>query len=259
MPHAVHGVSCASRLFVGTPNAAHAALKWSMSEVTAAVPNMVRRQWALGNTTLQRHEILQELMPVVGTVTRQDGLQSVVELLGALPGPASGLRNALLYVTTAHESIVSVKQLANAMGCSRATLWKHWRKAAIDASAMRLEDFLDGIVLVRAVTVKRSGVSWGAVARSLSVSEETLSRTLRRLAGTRRCHLTSEPASAVIARFEDRIRATFAIRSTVNEGRYVARSLMRLCGRSNFAILAPRPTPLESRQVHRESQVEDVT
>jgi AcrR family transcriptional regulator len=76
----------------------------------------------------------------------------------------------------------SVSELAEALGCNRRTLWRHWRLAIGAGVILRLEDVLDWILLLHAAGHKSLGRSWSQVASELQVHPHTLARAAARLA-----------------------------------------------------------------------------
>lgn len=156
------------------------------------------------------HEAAYELIPAVRRASSRHVLHSVAATVRSLPGLAPLLRDALLYVATSQEVVSSIKQVAVLMRCSRGTLWHHWTRAARADAPMRLEDYLDWMILIRAVVCKQSGATWGAVARRLGVREQTLARTFRRLAGEKPSPVTSAVSKQVAVQFHQQLIATFS-------------------------------------------------
>lgn len=156
------------------------------------------------------HQTTLELLRAVGRARTRDLLHSVASIVASLPNLPPLLREALLYVATSHEVVSSVKQLATFMRCNRATLCHHWTKTARVNSPMRLEDYLNWVVLMRAVTYKNSGSTWGGVAHRLGLHEQTLSRVLGRLAAEKPSHVTSSSVNRITMLFREQLVVTFS-------------------------------------------------
>lgn len=84
---------------------------------------------------------------------------------------ASALRVAL----AAAKPIRTCARLARACGCSRITLWRHWR----DSGAREIctpNAMLDAIALARAHRIHQGGVAWHRAAVELGIDQRTLDR-----------------------------------------------------------------------------------
>ncbi|MFW6089173.1 MAG: hypothetical protein ACODAB_05435 [Gemmatimonadota bacterium] len=101
------------------------------------------------------------------------------------------LQRALVQASMANPPVSSVQKLASVVGCSPDTLQHHWRATGA-ADHLRLKDALSWILLLRACVTKCEARSWSHVAKALSVSERTLSRTAKRLTGMQLARLAAD-------------------------------------------------------------------
>ena len=108
-----------------------------------------------------------------------------------LPHP---LRRALQMAATERKPIRSISELARRVGCGRSTLERQWRLIARDDTRWRLEDFLAGGLLIRALELKTPTRSWCSVADEHGTFTSTISRIARRLALASLRELESHPA-----------------------------------------------------------------
>lgn len=115
------------------------------------------------------------------------------------------LRQALAQACQCEVPVRSVGALARMAGRDRSTMWRHWREAIDGGVAVRLEDALHWLVLLRAVCRKTPDRAWVAVARDLGVHEHTLARSARRLAGRSLCDLGASSLPALSATFATKV------------------------------------------------------
>ena len=126
---------------------------------------------------------------------------STVEQCDHLPPK---LREALALVCRSWPPMRSVAQLARAVHRDRSTLWEHWTAVVGRGDDHpRLEDFLGWAILLRAAALKAPGITWQAVGEALSVHEQRIGRTARRLAGVSLRELESLGRSAILRQFVD--------------------------------------------------------
>lgn len=101
------------------------------------------------------------------------------------------LRRALDVAIAANPPIRSITALCSHVPCSRSALWASWRSQTCQ---LRLEDFVDWLVLLDGVAQHASGLTWLDVSTALEVHEHTLQRMARRLAGASLSELASYPS-----------------------------------------------------------------
>lgn len=89
------------------------------------------------------------------------------------------VRRIVSLVTETTPPISSVQRLADLVGLDRRTLWAEWREV-FGEGFMPLSDLLRWIMLIRAVPMRQSGMSWRAVGKAIGVHEDTLFRIGRR-------------------------------------------------------------------------------
>jgi len=107
------------------------------------------------------------------------------------------LREALAMACTSVRPVTTVSELGALIGRDRRTVWRLWRQHNPGENAIRLEDVLHWLILLRAVLHKERDLSWHSVARTLDVHEQTLARLAQSLAGTNLGRLTFQGPFAV--------------------------------------------------------------
>ncbi|HEX6938825.1 MAG TPA: hypothetical protein VF158_05395 [Longimicrobiales bacterium] len=125
-----------------------------------------------------------------------------VQRLEAMPPE---LRAALVHVCRNPQPVRTIARLAMLVGCHRSTLWHQWRRAVGSNCPVRLEDCLDWALLFHAVRRKTRGSRWIHVAAELRISEKTLARLARRLAGLSLRELGAAGFHAIVERFRERV------------------------------------------------------
>jgi CheY-like chemotaxis protein len=110
------------------------------------------------------------------------------------------LRLALMHALLRPTPISSIKELAAEVGCERRTLPRSW-ELYFDVRSGRLIDFLDWITLLYATSRKTSRRSWTLVSRDVGVTEDTLTRSVRRLVGLSLSELSVHGQPIVLAQF----------------------------------------------------------
>lgn len=122
----------------------------------------------------------------------------------------AALREALAAAVRGPRPPTRVTQLAALAFCDRTTLWKYWRAAVREGSALLPGEFVGWVLLLHATLRKRPGRSWGAVAGELGIHEHTLGRLAQRLAGsTLRVLAEEEGRNAFLARFGREVAGAF--------------------------------------------------
>jgi hypothetical protein len=120
------------------------------------------------------------------------GLHRIAARLVDMRGLTPTVRAALERACIGELPSTTVRALAQAMRVDRRTLWRGWRAStraaappasADEQPALRLEDVLDWVLLLRALGVRQRGRAWRDVAAELGVHEHTLARLARRLTG----------------------------------------------------------------------------
>lgn len=111
------------------------------------------------------------------------------------------LRVALVHALLRPTPICSIKELAAESGCDRRTLPRVW-ELVFGPDRAHLIDFLDWILLLFATGRKTAKRSWVLVAKDIGITEDTLSRSARRLVGLSLSELT-KGQPIVLARFRN--------------------------------------------------------
>jgi AraC-like DNA-binding protein/predicted nucleic acid-binding protein len=133
-------------------------------------------------------EIEQRLYPAVARVRATRSVACVADVLDRAERLPARLRGALRDACLSQHPPRSVCRLAATAGCHRSTLWLQWRQAVAEQAgegrpALRLEDFLDWLLLLSAVERKAPRLKWAEVAQDVGVHEHTMARLARRLTG----------------------------------------------------------------------------
>lgn len=125
-------------------------------------------------------EVKTSLVPTIERIQSTVYLRQVEARLRGARDISPQLRAALCHACQSPDPIISVTSLAGRVHCDRSTLYRGWGRIWCDGE-VTLDQFLDWVLLLRAIPRKRAGQTWGRLARGLSVSERTLSRTMQRI------------------------------------------------------------------------------
>jgi hypothetical protein len=146
------------------------------------------------------NDVERELHPLLCAMRARfvlDRAADVLEASAVLPTP---LRAVLAFACRAERPIHSVSELSSLLGRNRKTLWRYWNSVNGAMTSLRLEDFLDWILVIHAAHRKTGSRSWAQVATALGTHEHTLARMLTRLTATK---LGDVRCGALEARFVD--------------------------------------------------------
>jgi hypothetical protein len=150
------------------------------------------------------HEVERGLPAAVERAAATSPLERIRRSVEALERLPPRLKRGLVAALTAARPLLRVEEVAKAAGCDRRTLWRELRQLS---PALRLQDLLDWIVLMRLGMMKVPGRKWSAIAGELGIHEHSIGRMIHRLTGmTQRRFTTSGPAVAVEL-FEARVLA----------------------------------------------------
>lgn len=103
----------------------------------------------------------------------------------------------------------TVQHLARLVNAHPSTIRRHWGRGVNSHGIQRVKDLLDWLVLLRAVWVKRPGLSWRSVAQDVGTHESTLRRRAQRLAGDTLGSLLSLGAERLLERFTETLEESF--------------------------------------------------
>ena len=103
----------------------------------------------------------------------------------------------------------TVRHLARLIHADPSTIRRHWRRGVNSRGIQRVKDLLDWLVLLRAVSLKGSGLSWRLVSEGIGAHESTLRRRAERLAGDTLGSLGSLGADRLLECFTETLRESF--------------------------------------------------
>lgn len=126
-------------------------------------------------------EIETRLCPIVRRAREESTLRRIAKRLRETSALHESLRRGLAEACVCEPPVLAVHDLAALVGCDRRTLSRYWHSAAGRHSALRLEDVLHWLLLLRAVARKDSKRAWSAIAAELGIHEHTLARLARKL------------------------------------------------------------------------------
>jgi hypothetical protein len=149
-------------------------------------------------------EVKTSLIPTIERIQGAAYLRVVESRLRAARHVAPQLRAALCHACRSADPIISVTGLARRVGCDRSTLYRGWGRLWGEGE-VTLDQFLDWTLLLRAIPQKRAGQTWASLARGLSVSERTLSRTMGRILQLGLRKVDAALFESIQARFESSV------------------------------------------------------
>ena len=150
-------------------------------------------------------DLEKELWPAVQRAIEARRVEHVAHDVETAPHIPVILRRALAFALRSSGSCTRVRDLTIAVGCDRRMLWRRWRETYGPTPALRLEDVLGWVILLRAAGAKVPGRGWASVASELGVHEHTLARLAQRLAGRTLRGLAAEGPESLWALFESRV------------------------------------------------------
>lgn len=131
-----------------------------------------------------------------------DSLARTVERAGHLHPK---LQEALAYACRATPPVRTVGELAGSINRDRTTLGVYWRTSIGSNSSLRLQDFLDWILLLHATGQRATGRKWVAIAHELGVHEHTLRRIADRRTGCSLVDITRAGQDVVAHQFNEEV------------------------------------------------------
>jgi AraC-like DNA-binding protein len=145
------------------------------------------------------------LLPAISRATGAAYLRDVGARVQVAQNLPVRLRVALAHACHSAEPVTEVADLAGRVGCDRSTLTRQWHRATQPGDAMRLDEVLGWLVLLRAVARRPPGRKWASVATEVGTSERTLARAARQHIGLSLRALTSFDFDALTRAFELRV------------------------------------------------------
>ena len=113
---------------------------------------------------------------------RVGGIRALVRVAASVDAELLPLaRRAVLVAARSPRPIRTVNALASSVGSSRWNVWNAWHRS-LGGPRARLEDLLDWLLFLEAVSRKRRDVTWLDVAVQVGVHEHTLARLAARFA-----------------------------------------------------------------------------
>jgi hypothetical protein len=151
------------------------------------------------------HEVERGLPAAVERAVAETPLERIrgaVERLERLP---PRLKRGLVAALTASQPMLRVAEVARAAGCDRRTLWRELRE--LSCPALRLQDLVDWIVVLRLGMMKAPGRKWSSIAGELGVHEQSIGRMIQRLTGMTQRRFTVSGPGPIVELFEERVLA----------------------------------------------------
>jgi hypothetical protein len=129
------------------------------------------------------HDI-EACLPTAVMTARATGIRTLVRQAAAQDRRLSPVtRRAIVAATASTQPLRRVADLAVSIGHARSTLWRAW--SGDTDGGLRIEDLLDWLLLVEAMSRKQPDTPWAAIADGLGIHEHTLARIAQRLLGLR--------------------------------------------------------------------------
>jgi hypothetical protein len=138
-----------------------------------------------------QHEAERTLSLAVRSARSHAMGRRITESIAAADHLPVQLRTGLIHVLRSLTPVRSISEVASAVGCHRRTLWYQWRLVVRGEPPLRLEDFLDWVLLLRAVSRKQASRGWSEAAGAAGIHEHTLARLARQHTGLRLRHLAA--------------------------------------------------------------------
>jgi hypothetical protein len=123
------------------------------------------------------------------------------------------LRRAFMAACRAPAPIATVKDLARVAGCHRHTLWSQWHKSALAARELKLEDFVNWLILLHACIHWSSGLRWNRIAATCGVHRHRLRRISAKYGGATLCDFSPNVCVRLRAAFRRTVLAPAAVRT----------------------------------------------
>jgi hypothetical protein len=122
-----------------------------------------------------------ELSRVIAEEDRGEFLITLARLIRTTSGVPVPLRPALALACDLTPPAISIKDLLRSGAFNRRTLNRQWQKTLGRNSGLRLQDFLDWVLLIRAWVLWDSYRDWSFIANELNIDERRLKVMARRL------------------------------------------------------------------------------
>jgi hypothetical protein len=151
------------------------------------------------------HEVERGLPVAVDRAAATTPLERIRRSVEGLEQLPPRLKRGLVAALTGPRPMLRVDEVAVAAGCDRRTLWRELQQ--LTGGALRLQDLLDWIVLLRLGMMKVPGRKWSAIAGELGVHEHSIGRMIHRLTGMTQRRFTTAGPATVVEQFEARVLA----------------------------------------------------
>jgi hypothetical protein len=152
-----------------------------------------------------KREANRSLLPAISRATGAAYLRDVGSRVRDAHHLPVRLRIAVAHACHSSNPVKEVADLADRVGCDRSTLTRQWQRVTQPGDAMRLDEVLSWLVLLRAVARRPPGRKWASVAAEVGTSERTLARVARQHVGLSLGALTSLDFAALTSAFELRV------------------------------------------------------
>lgn len=163
-------------------------------------------------------EVDRQLWPTLRRARTGTALRRLARDLDDADWIPARLRVALTAACRASSPVRTIPELAALAGRDRRTIWRLWQSTFGPEPPLRLQDFLDWLLLIHAAARRSTGVRWIVVAQELNVHEHTIARIARRLAGLNLRQVGDGGPGDVTRRFDH-----LAVRPLLSRGTELAR------------------------------------
>ncbi len=205
--------------------------------ITNSAKTSLVDRWNRRGQVLSSAELKASLADHVTRALARDIRYRVAGEIESIGDMAPALRYALSLACRSSQPIRTIAELARRCRRDRRTLWHHWRRH-VGTSVIRPKDFLDWILLFRAVEQRRKGGSWSSAAAGLGIHPRTLCRLTRRLVGSGLRELSYAELSSLQERFSNSILSPLR-RSVSDKMPHIGTSCELKASSAIYTLVAP--------------------
>lgn len=146
-----------------------------------------------------------ELPIAIARINREQFFLEISDLILRSENLSPLMRSVLARAARQPYPVRSVQRLAALADRTPAALWHHWHLEVRGETALRLEDFLDWLILLRAIQHKLPGRDWSVTAEAVGVDPRTIRRIAHRLTGSTLHRIEMDGFSALTVLCRDHV------------------------------------------------------